>query len=251
MTNKKDKLRYTTFSILFLAIILLCWQAVVIIFKTPPYLYSSPLLIIRVLLTDNTIYSQAWITILESIAGFLLGSGLGFLIAIVLTRSKIIEFAVMPYAVLAKVTPIIAIVPLLIIWFGTGIMTKIICAAIICFFPVLVNSLQGFQSIDKNLIRLFESYGSSRLQKLRQLEIPASLPYLFASLKVSFSLALIGVIVGEFVCATQGLGFYILTNSYMLKTSQMLAGVFLTGIIGITFYFIIEFARNKLIIWNN
>ena len=144
-----------------------------------------------------------------------------------------------------------AIAPLLVIWLGTGWWSKIVAAILICFFPVLVNTVKGLKAADLEYRELFETLGASQAQEFRKLRVPYCLPYLFSALKISSSLAVIGAIVGEFVGATQGLGYLIIISSAHLETATLFSAIIAAAFAGIAMFYAIGFTERRLIFWSS
>jgi len=232
-------------------IFLLIWQVFIFIFKIPNYLFPSPIEVLNSLVLNNKIIIfNGSITLMESLLGFLLANCISIIIAIFISFKKKQENLIMSIAVTLKTIPIIAITPLLVLWFGSGFYSKIITAALVCFFPSLVNTLRGIKSIDKNLIELFDIYSASNYQKIKCLIIPSISPYLFSALKVSSSLAIIGALVGEFITANKGIGFLIISNYYSLNIAAVFANLIVISFMGIGLYNLIDFFEKKIIKWN-
>jgi len=181
------------------------WQAVVVPWAVPEYLLPSPAAIMASV--DRSLLVQLGVTFMEALSGFALASLLAFAIALLFARFPTLECGLFPIAIAIKTTPIIAITPLLVLWQGTGWWSKITAASLICFFPVLVNVVKGLKSVELDFHDLFRSLGATSGQEFSKLRLPFALPYLFSALKISSSLAVVGAIVGEFVAATQGLGY--------------------------------------------
>ena len=163
---------------------------------------------------------------------------------------KTIKKGLYPYAIALNTIPLIAIAPLLIVWFGTGILSKIIASVIICFFPILVNTVRGLNNFDKETIDLFRSYSATKSQIFTKLRLPASLPYLFTGLKIATGLSVVGSLVGEFIGGNKGLGYIILVSSYRLETINMFGAIMLSTLMGIIFFLIISFIEKRVIFWN-
>ena len=164
-------------------------------------------------------------------------------------RFSTLEEGLFPIAIAVKTTPIVAVAPLLVIWLGTGWWSKIVAVILICFFPVLVNAVKGLKAADAEYRELFQTLGASRSQEFRKLRIPYCLPYLFSALKISSSLAIVGAIVGEFVGATQGLGYLIMVSSAHLETATLFAAIAAAALAGIAMFYAIgwtEEARHLL-----
>ena len=230
-------------------LLLATWQAVVTFEHIPEYLLPSPTAIIETV--DRSLAVSFAVTFIEALTGFLIASGLAFVIAVIFVRFHTLEEGLFPIAIAAKTTPIVAIAPLLVIWLGTGWWSKIVAAILICFFPVLVNTVKGLKAADLEYRELFETLEASRAQEFRKLRIPFCLPYLFSALKISSSLAVVGAIVGEFVGATQGLGYLIVISSAHLETATLFSAVFAAALGGIAMFYVIGWTERKLIFWSN
>lgn len=155
----------------------------------------------------------------------------------------------MPFAIALKTTPIVAMAPLLLLWFGTGLAPKVAASALICFFPVLVNSLKGLNDFKEGEEDVFRVYGASKTQVLLKLRFQRATPYIFSAFKVSSSLAIVGAIVGEFVGANEGIGYIILVSSYHLETVNMFAALFMSAIAGVVLFLIISYIDRKVVFW--
>ena len=190
------------------------------------------------------------VTLWEVFAGFVIGAAGGFIIAVVASFWADFRSVVWPYMVALQVTPRVAIAPLLFIWLGFGALPKIVLAATICFFPVLINSLTGLTLVDEEADQLFRSLGATRSQRFFRLALPGALPVIFAGLKTSISLALIGAIVGEFVSAQEGLGLLIQRFSFQLNTSAAYAVLLTLTVIGLVLYGLMELADRWIVYWN-
>jgi len=234
----------------FFFIVLIFWEASVHFMNVPQYLLPPPSAILDRLL-DNAphLFQHTVITATESAFGFLLGSIFGFLLAVIFIYSRTLELGVYPYAIALKTVPVVAIAPLLIVWFGNGILPKIIVSAIISFFPVVVNTTKGLRSIEKEAFDLFDSMSATKKQIFFMLRLPSSLPFVFSALKISSTLSVIGAIVGEFSGADRGLGFYILISSHRLETVDMFVGILLSSLLGLSFFYIINLIEKLLVPW--
>ncbi|MBL8701184.1 MAG: ABC transporter permease [Alphaproteobacteria bacterium] len=221
---------------------LLLWEVLVRWQELPVYILPGPLAIFRALVDNWAALQTALlvtlkITVLALGAAVLLGGGL----AVLFTQAGWLERALFPYAVILQVTPIVAIAPLIIIWTGDNVvLALLICAWIVAFFPMLSNTTIGLRSADRNLVDLFTLYRASPWQRLRRLQLPASLPYFFAGLRVSGGLALIGAVVAEFVAGTggtaSGLAYVILEAGYRLQIAKMFAALALIAAAGIAIF---------------
>jgi NitT/TauT family transport system permease protein len=230
-------------------LLLAAWQAIVRIGQIPEYLLPAPTAILASV--DRGLAVSFAVTFIEALAGFLIASVLAFAIATLFVRFHTLEEGLFPIAIAVKTTPIVAIAPLLVIWLGTGWWSKIVAAILICFFPVLVNTVKGLKAPDLEYRELFETLGASRQQEFRKLRIPFCLPYLFSALKISCSLAVIGAIVGEFVGATQGLGYLIIISSAHLETPTLFSAIIAAAFAGIAMFYAISFVERRVIFWSS
>lgn len=245
-----SKIKISIAPSLFLGIVLGTWELVVRSANIPVYLVPAPSTILITVVTNGaSLIRHAGFTMLEALLGFLLANILGFGLAIVFVHSKIAERAIIPYAIALKTTPIIAMAPLLVLWCGTGLVSKVVAAALVCFFPILVNATKGLRNIEDTSLDLFKSLSASRWQVFRLLRLPGSLPYLFSALKISTSLSIVGAIVGEFVGANAGLGYVILVSSYHLETPMMFAAIFIAAIGGILLFSVVSLLERRLLYW--
>ena len=228
---------------------LMAWQGIVVFAQIPEYLLPAPTAIAASV--DRSLAVQFMVTFIEALAGFVIASVLAFAVATMFVRYHALEDGLFPIAIAVKTTPIVAIAPLLVIWLGTGWWSKIVAAILICFFPVLVNTVKGLKAADREYRELFETMGASRAQEFRKLRVPFCLPYLFSALKISSSLAVIGAIVGEFVGATQGLGYLIIISSAHLETATLFSAIFAAALAGIAMFYVIGFAERRVVFWSS
>ncbi|EKE05259.1 MAG: hypothetical protein ACD_19C00379G0001 [uncultured bacterium] len=233
-----------------LFVFILVWYLVVITLRIPTYILPDPITIFKSLTVNRlAIFTNSIITLKESFLGFFIANIISVTIALGIVFNKNIENTIMPFAITLKTIPIIAITPLLVVWFGPGEYSKIATAALICFFPSLVNVLRGVKSLDRDLVNFFKAYSANKIQLIKMLIIPSILPYLFAALKISSSLAVVGALVGEFIGANKGLGFLIISNYYTLNTPYVFSSIIISSLIGILFYYAIHFVEKRVVTW--
>ncbi len=218
----------------------------------PAYILPGPLLIGQTLVSDwGTLSGSLWITLKITFMALAAAVIVGVTLAVLFTQSKWLEMALLPYAVILQVTPIVAIAPLIIIWAGDINLALLICAWIVAFFPILSNTILGLNSADHNLVNLFQLYGASRWQTMRYLKLPAALPYFLAGLKISGGLALIGAVVAEFVAGTggsaSGLAYRILEAGYQLKIPRVFAALLMISLSGIAIFLCTSWISHMLL----
>lgn len=224
--------------VVFVAGILL-WEGIVRGFEIQNFLLPAPSSIAETLWDDRTqLWSAAFFTFREALGGWVIGCSAGFLFAVAIARFRHLQTAVMPYAIAAGAIPIIAFAPITNNWFGvTGMASKIAIAAVLCFFPMLVNTIRGLTSVRASSIELMRSYAASELTIFRRVRLPSSLPYVFSGLKVATVLAMIGAIVGDYFGGAPGaLGVEIRRWVGIFAFEQAWAGIVLASALGIVFY---------------
>ncbi|WP_082083665.1 ABC transporter permease [Paenibacillus beijingensis] len=210
-----------------------------------PYLLPKPSDIVRAA-SENAanLWVSVYTTMIESVLGFLISIVLGVGFAIILASSKLIEKSIYPYAIILQTIPIVAVAPIIVIWFGAGINAIVTIAFLIGFFPMLSNTLIGLNSADHNMKNLFYLYNASPLQTMFRLRIPAALPYIAAGLKISCTLAVIGAIVGEYIAGIGGgkggLGYAITVAASRLQTAYLFACGLSASLLGIAFFLIVN-----------
>ena len=238
------------FSALLFVAALVVWEVWVVVRDVPTYLLP------RVSEIGVELYEEGWSllgdlrwTMLEAVLGFLLGSAAAFVAAVVFVHFRIIEGALFPWAIVLQTIPIVAIAPLLTIWFGFTLVPKVTIAAIICFFPVLVNTARGLRSISGQAVELMSVLSARKTAVFWRLRVPSSLPYVFAGLRIASTLAVIGAIVAEFTGADRGIGYVIIQASYRLDTKRLFAGLVLSSAGGIVFFNLIGLLERLTLRW--
>ncbi len=233
-----------------LILILVLWQAAHRLFHFNSIVFPAPTEIAAAFVKNfASIMAETGVTLLESILGFLLGGVTAYLLAVAFVHSRIVQEALYPYAVALKSTPLIAIAPLLVLWFGNGILSKIVMSALVAFFPVLVNSVSGLTAVDTEALDLMKSYSASRWQTLVKIRVPNSLAYLFPALKIASSMAVVGAVIGEFTGAVRGIGNLINTASYYLETALVFAAIASISIGGILFFGLMAYLESRIVFW--
>jgi len=228
--------------------ILLLWEIGVRAFHVPDYVLPRPTAVLIYCLGNfSGFLSHFWITAVESTLGLILGIAIGVSLAIIAVMSEATARAIVPWAIAAKTVPIVAIAPLLILWFGYGLISKVVMAAAICFFPIFVTTLKGFHSFSEDAWYLFRSYGATKWQLLTKLQVPHCLPYFFASLRVGATLSVIGAIVAELAGAKKGLGFLVLYTSMRVDTLQLFGAIFFSSVLGFLLYGLVA-GLDKLVV---
>ena len=230
---------------------MLLWQLAVVVFNIPNYLLPTPLNVLQTLIDNRgELASQSVPTLIETMAGFAISIPVGLGLAVLIVSSPHIEKALYPLLVSSQVVPKIAIAPLLLVWFGLGLLPKIIVTFTICFFPIVIQTSVGLRSVPAEMLDLARSMGSSRTQMFWRFRFPHALPSIFGGLKIAITLALIGAIVGEYVGASEGLGYLLTVASGQLNTSLVFATIFVLVIVGVILYGAVNFLERVTVKWH-
>lgn len=228
------------------------WQAYVSVRDVPEYLMPGPgAVLLRLLESPRYFYGEGLVTLGEALAGLALGGGLALLLGALLAHSRPLERGVLPLAIALKVTPIVAVAPLFTIWFGFGTLPKVLIAALISFFPVLINAITGFRAVNPGALDVLRSVAASPWTVFWTLRLPSSLPYLFAALKVGVTLSLIGAMVAEWSGSGRGLGRVILLAHSNLDMPTLFAGILTLATLGIGLTVILSLIERRLLFWHD
>jgi len=223
------------------------WQAYTVAFGVSTFLLPSPMGIVRVAIEiAPTLAGHVGTTTYEILAGYFVGNLFAVTVAFIIINSALAERIIYPFLLMSQTIPKIALAPLLVIWFGTGLTPKVIIIALLCFFPTAVNSVQGLKSADSNALDLVHLVSNSKWVAFVKVQFPNSLPYFFAGLKISMSSAVIGAIIAEWVGAQKGLGYLILYGAQSLRTDLLFVGVVGSVMLGMVLYGIVATAERFL-----
>lgn len=234
-------------SLLLAVAILVLWQIAVPLAGLSEFVLPTPLAIAKRMVTDfNLLATHSYITLLEVLGGFLLGVVVGIPLALAIFYSKAFERAVYPLLVALQTVPKIALAPLLVLYLGYGWAPKISLAFLISFFPIVISTVVGLQSLDKALVNMVRSMGANESQTFFKVRLPAALPSIFGGLKVAISLAVIGAIIGEYIAAERGLGYLQLQANSQFDTTLNFATVVTISLIGVLLYFVLALVESKV-----
>jgi NitT/TauT family transport system permease protein len=236
-----DRLLRLALPVLVLALGVVLWDLVVEINHIPPYVLPAPTLVFSTLVSDSTLlWHSLLVTLTTTFEGFALAAVGGIGLAVLFSQSRVVEYSFYPYAVMLQVTPVVAIAPLLLIYLPQPL-AVLACAWIVAFFPVLANTTLGLNSVDHNLVDLFQLYKASRWQVLWNLKLPAALPQMLTGLRIAGGLSLIGGVVAEIAAgsagAGSGLAYRIAESGYRLNIPRMFAALLLLAVAGIVIFF--------------
>jgi NitT/TauT family transport system permease protein len=250
----RDKFTTIIFPAVTFVILVALWIFYLRAFKVPDYILPTPWSVVQALIhafASGFIWPHLFYTLKSTLWGYLIGCGVGFLLGAALAESKIFEKFIHPYIVLLQSMPKVALAPLLIVWFGFGIESKIAMVVLMCFFPVFVNALVGFKQTDPDLIDVMRVSSASRLRIFFHVKLPTAAGTLFAGLEISIVLSLIGAVVGEFVAAERGMGTLLQKAATDLNMALMLATVFILAFLGLAGSLLIRFLHRKIIFWEH
>ena len=234
-----------------LAVALIAWKVIVVVGGLPVFILPPPEVVAARFVrawTDGTIPPHFGATLQEVILGFLVGAGLALVIGYGLARSVLVGRLLSPYLVAAQATPILALAPLLALWFGAGLLSKVVICSLIVFFPVAVATMVGVRSVDANLLELGRSLRATRRQVVATLEIPAALPSILGGMRVGVTLAVVGAIVGEWAGADRGLGVLVnLARGSLFDIPLMFATLLTIALLGVVLYGLVVLTERRLV----
>jgi len=236
--------------IVLLLVVFAIWETAVRWFDLPSYILPTPSRIVLAFFSHFVGLSQhAVVTFLEILLGFAIGGCAGFVLAIAVFYSPILERALYPLIIFSQMIPVFAIAPLLIVWMGYGLWPKATVAALIGFFPVVVNASDGLRAPTDESVELFRSLGATRWQIFWKLRLPASLPTLFSGLKVATTLSVVGATIGEWVGAHQGLGYLMLQSNALLRVDLVFAAILMLALLGLLLFGGLRIIERRMLRW--
>ncbi len=238
---------------LVLIVSLLIWEAAVRTLHVPAFILPPPSQVLLALqrgATGNVYFHDLWITLVETLLGFTLGSALAFVLGTLLAASRTAEYFLYPYIVMFQSMPKVALAPLIVVWFGLGLTSKVVSAALVAFFPLLVNTVVGLRSSEEERVDLMRSLAATERQIFWMLRLPSALPFIMAGLEVAMVFALVGAIVAEFVGAEAGLGMLIQSRNFTMDVAGEVAVLFLLALMGLGLNWILVSIRRRVLFWN-
>jgi NitT/TauT family transport system permease protein len=228
------------------------WEGAVHLFNVPPIVVPAPSAV-SVAMWDGFASGQFpehfWVTFLETILGFVAGAAFGFVAGALVGLFPLVERVVYPYIVAFQTLPKVAIAPIIVIWFGYGMSSKVVITATIAFFPVLANTIVGLQTVPREQVELMVAFTASRWQIFRMARLPQALPFVFVGLDVGIVLSVIGAIVGEFVGSQAGLGYLILQRNFNMDMAGVFAILIVLSLMGIGLHLLMGAIRRRVVFW--
>ena len=235
-----------------LAAVVLVWDAAVRLFALPDYLLPPPTDVFSALINgfrDHSLWPHIAVTLGETLSGFAVGSLLAIVLGVALAESRTFERFVYPLLVALQATPKVALGPIVLVWFGFGVMSKIVLVTLVCFFPLFVNTVNGIRRADPELLDACRAFSASRGYLLFHVKLPSAAGEIFSGLQIGVALALIGAVVAEFLSAQSGLGYLIASSSVSMSMSTMFAGVILLALIGLCGAELVRWLQRRLLFW--
>ncbi len=236
--------------VVILLVVLGIWEAIVYFRDTPHYILPPPSKIVVTLFTEREqLLKHTLVTLQEMVFGFALAISIGIPLAVLMFEFPILEKAFYPYVIGSQTVPVFAIAPLLVMWFGFGIASKVVMAAIIVFFAIVLNTLDGLKSTDPDTVNLFRILRATRWQILWKVRLPTALPFIFSGAKIGISISTIGAVIGEWIGASAGLGFLMLYANAQLQISLMFAAIFCLTLLGLSLFALMTLLERFAMPW--
>jgi NitT/TauT family transport system permease protein len=233
-----------------IALVLGLWEWAVAHFRVPLYLLPAPSAIWAQTLVDRALlWRHLQPTMIEAFGGFLLGNGVAILLAAAFVYAPAVQRALFPLAIGLRTVPLVAITPLLLVWLGNGYAPKVVIAALISFFPTLVNMTRGLATLDQQALDLLHTLSASRWQVFVKVRWPASLPYLFSALKIAATSCVLGAVIAEWIGSDKGLGYLVVASTFEFKIARLWSTIFVTSGLALAGFLAVVLAERVLVPW--
>src|ERR1700694_1683477 len=253
MTRTTGGLLNFMLRLMLIAATLAVWEALVRLLKVPAFILPTPSSIFMALYRGiaSTLYlNHIGITLTETLIGFVVGTVLAFALGIAVALSRSIEYFLYPFIVMFQAMPKVALAPLIIVWFGLGLTSKVVNAALVAFFPLMVNTIVGLRSAEEEKVDLMRSLAASRWQVFWMLQLPNAMPYIFAGLEIAMIFALIGAIVAELISSEKGLGMLMQSMSFTMDVAGQFSILFILSILGLILNGLVTLVRRQVLFWD-
>jgi NitT/TauT family transport system permease protein len=232
---------------LLMMVLLLVWEASVRVFEIPAFLLPAPTQIAELMIDEwSLIYMHSMATIWAILTGYLTAVIFALIVSALMIRFPLLERLIMPIFVGLQSVPKIAIAPLILVWIGAGMGSKIAVVMSIAFFPIVINTMAGFKEVDRGLTDVFKSVAATEQQMLFKLRLPYAIPYIFAGLRIATTLAVLGAIVAEWLAASNGLGYLVLSGSFNFNTARSFAAIIALAVIGTVFFNLMSWVESRV-----
>ena len=242
----REPVRWVASMALFFAI----WYAVIRLFRLPEYVLPAPDTVARLIWRESALlFDHALLTFSEAVAGLALALVTGVLVALALHASHVVRYLTYPHLVLLQAIPLIAVAPIVIVWFGFGPLAKVLVVAFVCFFPIAVNTYEGFRSVDPLYRELLDTYGASRWARYRHLYLPASVPGLLSGAKIAATYSVLGAVIGEWLGGSMGIGVYMTRAQRSFRNDRLFAAIVIVMVLSLGLFKVVEGLGDRLTPW--
>jgi len=245
--------RNVLLSVLYLIGFLIAWQVGVQVFGIPAFILPTPSSIVMAFyrgLETGLYLEHLWVTLIETALGFIAGTTLAFVFGVTVALNRKLEYFLYPYIIMFQSMPKVALAPLIVVWFGLGLTSKVVNAALVAFFPLMVNTIVGLKSADEDRVNLMRSLDASEVQIFWMLRLPNAMPFIMAGLEIAMIFALIGSIVAEFVGAESGLGMLIQSMNFTMDVAGQFSVLLILSAVGLLLNKCIIFFRRRILFWD-
>lgn len=242
-----------TFPFVTMLVLLLAWHFSIDYFGIPSYIFprlSSVLHALKIGYIDGTFYKHLLFTLQAASLGYLIGSVLAISLGILLAESKVFERFLYPYIIALQSTPKVALAPLILVWFGYGLASKVVMVALMCFFPLFVNTVTGIRQTDGEMINMMRAFSATRMQVLLRVKLFAAAGHIFAGLQITVVLSLIGAVVSEFIASSRGLGYLVQASLTNFDMAQMIAAIISLMVLGIVGTALLRWLHARIVYWD-
>jgi len=250
MTFREKADKYVTACTILLLVIV--WEASVRLFHIKEYILPGPWAIIKVFKSVwRLLLSHSVVTLNEALAGFVLSVIVGLTLSFLMNRWRFAKRVLYPLMVISQTVPIIALAPLILIWMGVGVFPKVVIVVLVCFFPICINTMEGLQSADRDMINLMKVMGAGHIKIFREVTLPSALPQFFSGLKIAGTYSVMGAVIGEWLGAKSGLGIFMTRAISSYRADMLFAAIVVIVMLSITLFKIIEITERIVIPWNS
>lgn len=249
----KERIRSVVFPLAAFLVLIAAWHYAIRVFHVPNFILPTPLAVLEALqrgYIEGLFWPHFLFTLQSMVCGYLLGCSLAFVTGCLFAESRAVEQTLLPFVVALQSMPKVALAPLIIVWFGFGIESKIVMVALVCFFPMFINTAVGLKQTDPALVDLMRAFSASRWHILLRIKIPSAAGHLFAGLQIAIVLGLIGAVVAEFISATRGLGYLISAAAVNLETDTMFAALISLAALGVAGSAAIRVLHSRIVFWD-
>ena len=245
-----SKVRAWAAPVMILVSLVALWEIGVRVWDIPKWQLPAPSEIGRELAASRgLLLGHTLVTLEEIVIGFMAALAAGLLLATGIAYSRVLERSVYPIVIASQTIPIIAIAPLLLIWVGYGLAPKVIVVALICFYPIAVNTVDGLKAVDPDMVNMIKTLGASRWQVFTKLQMPTAMPYMFSGIKVGISVSVIAAVIGEWVGASAGLGYLITYSQPLFLTARVFAAIVVLSAMGISLFLLASVVERMMLPW--